>query len=106
LVAPLEAAKNKLIEMQSGWVTVGAGAELAAEKTVIANTRAGEENKDKLRGGFGQGFEEGVEEAKTSYQTLSDWVSEHPLRPEIDMEYVQRQFAELNLTPDTGGALP
>ena len=106
LLAPIVAAKNALVEMQSEWITVGGAADAAADQVVVSITRAGEEIKGKLRGGFGEGVEEGVEDAKVIYKNLSDWVTANPLRPEIDMEYVQRQFAEIGLAPDTGGAVP
>jgi len=106
LVAPLERAKTGLVEMRGEWVTVSGAAKQAADETVISITRAGEEIKGKLKGGFGNGVAEGVEAAKSSYDDLQRYISDHPLRPEFDMEYVQRQFDAINGAPNTGGALP
>jgi TP901 family phage tail tape measure protein len=106
LIAPIEKAKTGLVEMRGEWVTISGAAAKAADETVISITRAGEEIKGTLKGGFGRGVEEGVEAAKISYDSLQQYVEDHPLRPEFDMEYIQRQFDAINRAPDTGGALP
>ena len=106
LLAPLSAAKTELVEMQGEWITVSGAAKKAADETVMSITRAGEEIKGSLRGGFGRGVEEGVEAAKVSYDGLQQYVEDHPLRPTFDMEYIQRQFDQINRAPDTGGAIP
>ncbi len=106
LLAPIQKAKTGLVEMAGEWVTVSGAAKAAAEETVISITRAGEEIKGKLRGGVGKGVEEGVVDAKVAYDDLQQYVTDHPLRPEFDMEYIQRQFEAINGAPNTGGALP
>jgi TP901 family phage tail tape measure protein len=106
LLAPLTAAKTGLVEMRGEWVTVSGAAKKATDETVISVTRAGEQIQGTLRGGFGKGVEEGVQAAKLSYDGLQQYVKDNPLRPELDMEYIQRQFDQINRSPDTGGALP
>lgn len=106
LLAPLSAAKTALVEMQGEWIEVSGAAKTAAAETVVSITRAGQEIKGKLKGGFGEGVAEGVEDAKRSYDSLQNYVRDHPLRPEFDMEYIQRQFGEINGSPDTSGGLP
>lgn len=106
LLEPIKKADAGLVEMQSEWVSVGNAAEAAAEKTVISITRAGEEIRGKLKGGFGRGIEDGAEAAKVTYANLQDWIAANPIRPTIDTEHMQRQLAAAGLSPDTGGTLP
>jgi len=106
LLEPLKRAEEQANAVAGALNDTKTAAAEAAETSRIEITRAGEEIKDTLRGGFGKGFEQGTEEAKTYYRTLQQWIAENPLRPEIDTEYIQRQFEEAGLAPWTAGTTP
>lgn len=105
LVAPLQSANEKLVEMQGEWVEVKGAAIDAGESTIAVFDQAGTEINRKLKGGFSTGISEGVEEGKREIAEFIAYISTLSLRMNIDTEWIQRQLAEAGLKPDTGGSI-
>lgn len=105
LVKPLEAAKEKMVEMQGPWVEVKGAIIDTGETAVAVFDSAGNEINRKLKGGFSKGVAEGVEEGKREVAEFLAYLATLSLRFNVDTEWIQRQLAEAGLKPDTSGSL-
>ncbi len=109
----LAGTKIKMVEMQSDWVTVSAGAAASASQfknsygsaIEVISSKTGE-LAAKLSGGFGRAAEEGASGVKKVYTDLQSWMLANPLKVPLDSEHFQRQLRDFAMMPDTSGELP
>jgi TP901 family phage tail tape measure protein len=110
----LGGANEKLVQMQTGWVTAklvsgesAAGFQNSWEGGIdVISTKTGE-LATKLSGGFTRGIKEGIAEIKQDYENVKNEIENGPgLRPPLDRDYMMRQWRSVGYFPDTSGELP